>query len=64
VFTPSDFAFPSNGIKAEATKYWNDAHCRCRFRLTKRMSTEVFASLKIRTDLYDIKKNKSMNKTF
>jgi hypothetical protein len=21
VFTPSDFAFPSNGIKAEATKY-------------------------------------------
>jgi predicted amidohydrolase len=29
LFTPSDFAFPSNGIKAEATQIQNDFNCRC-----------------------------------
>ena len=39
VFTPCDFAFPSNGIKAEATPNTeDDLNRRCRYRSPARIA--------------------------
>jgi predicted amidohydrolase len=66
VFTPSDFAFPSNGIKAEATPNTEmtlivDVDLDLLKELHEHGSVRILKDR--RTDFNDIKKNKSMNKT-
>ena len=62
VFTPSDFAFPSNGIKAEATTNTEmtlivDVDLNLLKELHEHGSVRILKDR--RTDLYDIKKVKS-----
>jgi hypothetical protein len=65
VFTPSDFAFPSNGIKAEATPNTEmtlivDVDLDLLKELHEHGSVRI---LKIAELICTISKNKSMNKT-
>ena len=62
VFTPSDFAFPSNGIKAEATPNTEmtlivDVDLNLLKELHEHGSVRILKDR--RTDLYDIKKIKA-----